>query len=67
MRQSELQAYIGRTGRLKLQGTLHIECLELPVKVIDAKVSYGKLKLLCAPVDEQTEGQLWVEAWRVKL
>ena len=47
MRQSELQAYIGRTGRLTLEGTMHIERLILPCKVIDAKVSYGKLKLLC--------------------
>lgn len=67
MKQSELQAYIGRPGRLKLEGTVHVERLVLPVTVVDAKVSYEKLKLLCEPVAEGCEGQMWVEEWRVKL
>ena len=60
MRSSELTAQVGRLGQLTVEG------LRLSVRVVDAKVSYGKLRLLVQPTDEQSSGQMWVEEGRVR-
>lgn len=60
MRSSELTAQVGRLGQLVVEG------LRLSVRVVDAKVSYGKLRLLVQPTDEASSGQMWVEEGRVR-
>ena len=54
-------SYIGRVGIVSLEGGLKVQ-----VRVTDAKVSYGKLKLLVEPESRDSSGQMWVEEWRVK-
>ena len=60
MRSSELTAQVGRLGQLVVEG------LRLSVRVVDAKVSYGKLRLLVQPTDADSSGQMWVEEGRVR-
>ena len=59
MKVSELQTYVGRAGSISIQG------LTIAVWCLDAKVSYGGLRVLVEPTDEHSKGQAWVEEKKV--
>lgn len=55
----DLQAYVGQTGRLALDG------LTVQIKVTDARVRFGHVDLLLTPV--AGDGTRWVQSDRVTL
>lgn len=57
------EAYLGREGMLVVPG--NPGALHLPVRVKDARVVWGRLDLLVAPVGGS--GESWIEANRVNL
>lgn len=58
MTNAELSKLVGTTGRVNLDG------LEVDVKIIDARMSFGRTDVLVVP--ESGAGQKWIEAGRVK-
>lgn len=54
----DLQKYIGKKGIMKVNG------LEIDVKIIDAKFSYGNYRYLVTPVSGK--GEVWIEKVTVK-
>ena len=61
MRASELSAFVGQEGQIAVLGGLRIA-----VKVVDAKVAYGGVRVLIQPLDDRSGGQTWVEAGKVR-
>lgn len=54
-----LQSYIGQTALLSS------DKLRFSVKIIDAKLAYGSIRLLVSP--ENGIGQVWVDKTRIEL
>lgn len=53
----EVQSYIGRFGRVVFEDELSI-----PVEVIDARSSFGRVDILIRPTFG--DGQRWIQAFR---
>ena len=63
MTAADMAQYLGQRGHI----TTGAEGLHVRVHVVDAKSSYGELRLRVSPTDSESHGAAWVDARRVVL
>ena len=59
MTTAELMAYVGQTELLSS------DKLRFFVRILDAKIAYGRVRFLVSPVSG--EGQVWVDSSRISI